>query len=153
MINQNKRPVIPAKLETGLADVNCSIDIILTSPYKPCSLQLLLQHLQLTVFSNAKDMIRIEAMFIGEPREISDDKETWLSGIYRSRVEGQIELRENRLVGDRVVDNKNHGRPGQAVCVHPITHYDFWNDVWAVYPRRNFPHLHLFGGIGDQQLF
>lgn len=61
-------------------------------------------------------MIRIEAMFIGEPREISDDKETWLSGIYRSRVEGQIELRENRLVGDRVVDNKNHGRPGQAVC-------------------------------------
>jgi hypothetical protein len=110
-----------------------------------------LQHLQLTVFSNAKDMIRIEAMFIGEPREISDDKETWLSGIYRSRVEGQIELRENRLVGDRVVDNKNHGRPGQAVCVHPITHYDFWNDVWAVCPRRNFPHLYLFGKIGDQQ--
>jgi len=64
------------------------------------------------VSSNAKDMIRIEAIFIGEPREISDDKGTWLSAIYRSRVERQIELRENRPVGDHVVDNKNHGRPG-----------------------------------------
>ena len=65
-------------------------------------------------------MIRIEAIFVGEPKSITDEKGTWLSAIYRTRVEGPIELRERGLAGDRVADMKNHGRPGQAVCVHPI---------------------------------
>ena len=77
-------------------------------------------------------MIRIEAIFVGEPRDFTDEKGTWRSAIYRSRVEGQIELRETGLAGDRVADTKNHGRPGQAVCVHPITHYDFWNETYGL---------------------
>jgi MOSC domain-containing protein YiiM len=76
------------------------------------------------------NMIRIEAIFVGEPRSITDEKGAWLSAIYRTQVEGPIELRERSLAGDRVADAKNHGRPGQAVCVHPITHYDFWNQLY-----------------------
>ncbi|MBV8099908.1 MAG: MOSC domain-containing protein [Verrucomicrobia bacterium] len=72
-------------------------------------------------------MICIEAIFVGEPKSITDENGTWLSAIYRTRVEGPIELRERSLAGDQVADTKNHGRPGQAVCVHPIKHYDFWN--------------------------
>jgi MOSC domain-containing protein YiiM len=75
-------------------------------------------------------MIRIEAIFVGEPRSITDEKGTWLSAIYRTRVEGPIELWARGLAGDGVADKKNHGRPGQAVCVHPITHYDFWNQLY-----------------------
>jgi MOSC domain-containing protein YiiM len=75
-------------------------------------------------------MIRIEAIFAGEPQSITDEKGTWFSAICRTRVEGPIELRERGLAGDRVADTKNHGRPGQAVCVHPITHYDFWNQLY-----------------------
>ena len=75
-------------------------------------------------------MVRIEAIFVGEPRHITDEKGTWLSAICRSEVQGPIELRERGLVGDRVADTKNHGRPGQAVCVHPIAHYDFWNQAY-----------------------
>jgi MOSC domain-containing protein YiiM len=75
-------------------------------------------------------MIRIEAIFVGEPQTITDEKGTWFSAIYRSRVHGPIELRERGLAGDRVADTKNHGRSGQAVCVHPITHYDFWNTAY-----------------------
>lgn len=75
-------------------------------------------------------MIRIEAIFVGEPQSITDEKGTWVSAICRTPVEGPIELQERGLVGDRVADTKNHGRPGQAVCVHPITHYDFWNQVY-----------------------
>jgi MOSC domain-containing protein YiiM len=75
-------------------------------------------------------MIRIEAIFAGEPKSITDEKGTWLSAIYRNRVEGPIELGERGLAGDHVADTKNHGRPGQAVCVHPIIHYDFWNAAY-----------------------
>ena len=75
-------------------------------------------------------MVSIQAIFVGEPRSITDEKGTWFSAIYRAQVEGPIELRETGLTGDRVADTKNHGRPGQAVCVHPITHYDFWNKTY-----------------------
>ena len=75
-------------------------------------------------------MIRIEAIFVGQPKNITDEKGTWLSAIFRSRVQGAIELLERGLAGDRVADTKHHGRPGQAVCVHPIVHYDFWNQAY-----------------------
>jgi MOSC domain-containing protein YiiM len=81
-------------------------------------------------------MIRIEAIFVGEPKTITDEKGTWLSAIYRTRVEGAIELRERGLVEDQVADTKNHGRPGQAVCVHPIIHYDFWNAAYDLSGER-----------------
>ena len=75
-------------------------------------------------------MVSIEAIFVGEPQSITDEKGVWFSAIYRKQVDGPIELRERGLLGDRVADTKNHGRPGQAVCVHPITHYDFWNETY-----------------------
>jgi MOSC domain-containing protein YiiM len=75
-------------------------------------------------------MVCIEAIFVGEPQSITDEKGTWFSAIYRAQVSGPIELRERGLLGDRVADTKNHGRPGQAVCVHPIKHYDFWNESY-----------------------
>jgi MOSC domain-containing protein YiiM len=81
-------------------------------------------------------MIRIEAIFVGEPTSITDEKGTWLSAIYRTRVGGPIELGERGLAGDRVADTKNHGRPGQAVCVHPIIHYDFWNAAYELEGER-----------------
>jgi MOSC domain-containing protein YiiM len=77
-------------------------------------------------------MIRIEAIFVGQPREVTDEKGTWESAIFRSRVDGTIELGERGLAGDQVADTKHHGRPGQAVCVHPIQHYDFWNTVYGL---------------------
>ena len=81
-------------------------------------------------------MIRIEAIFVGEPQNITDEKGTWFSAICRARVHRPIELRERGLAGDRVADTKNHGRPGQAVCVHPITHYDFWNAAYDLSGER-----------------
>jgi len=75
-------------------------------------------------------MVRIQAIFVGEPRSITDEKGTWFSAIYRAQVEGPIQLREAGLAGDQVADTKNHGRSGQAVCVHPVTHYDFWNKTY-----------------------
>ena len=81
-------------------------------------------------------MIRIEAIFVGEPKSITDEKGVWLSAICRTRVEGPIELRERSLAGDQVADTKNHGRPGQAVCVHPIIHYDFWNAAYDLSGER-----------------
>jgi MOSC domain-containing protein YiiM len=75
-------------------------------------------------------MVCIEAIFVGEPQSITDEKGTWFSAIYRAQVSGPIELWERGLLGDGVADTKNHGRLGQAVCVHPIKHYDFWNESY-----------------------
>ena len=90
-------------------------------------------------------MIRIEAIFVGEPKSITDEKGTWLSAICRTRVEGPIELRERGLIGDQVADTKNHGRPAQAVCVHPIIHYDFWNVAYDLSGERILGP----GGVGE----
>ena len=90
-------------------------------------------------------MVSIEAIFVGEPRNITDEKGTWVSAIYRAPVEGPIELRERGLAGDRVADTKNHGRPGQAVCVHPITHYDFWNETYSLEGAQRL----VAGSVGE----
>ena len=81
-------------------------------------------------------MISIEAIFVGEPQSITDEKGAWFSAIYRKQIDGPVELLERGLLGDRVADTKNHGRPGQAVCVHPITHYDFWNETYDLKGAR-----------------
>ena len=77
-------------------------------------------------------MIRIHTLFIGQPREITDAQGTWESAICRTPVEGSIELGLRGLAGDRVADTAHHGSPGQAVCCHPLSHYDLWNAEYGL---------------------
>ena len=56
-------------------------------------------------------MVCIEAIFVGEPQSITDEKGTWFSAIYRAQVNGPIELRERGLLGDRVADTRPAAAP------------------------------------------
>jgi MOSC domain-containing protein YiiM len=72
-------------------------------------------------------MISIHSIFVGRPERIKDELGTWESSIFRQAVFGPVELNPRGIVGDQVTDTVNHGRPSQAVCVHPIEHYAYWN--------------------------
>jgi MOSC domain-containing protein YiiM len=73
-------------------------------------------------------MISIHSIFVGRPERIKDELGTWESSIFRQAAFGPVELNPRGIVGDQVADIVNHGRPTQAVCVHPIEHYAYWNE-------------------------
>jgi MOSC domain-containing protein YiiM len=77
-------------------------------------------------------MISIHSIYIGQPQTFNDERGTWQSSIFRSLVEGPIEVGERGLAGDQVTDTKNHGTPSQAVCCHSLGHYHFWNEHYGM---------------------
>ena len=77
-------------------------------------------------------MIRIHTISIGQPQTLSDERGTWRSAIFRTPVDGPIMLGERGLVGDQVADTEHHGSPDQAICCHPIDHYDYWNQHYGL---------------------
>ncbi len=77
-------------------------------------------------------MITIRNILIGTPQMHQDAKGEWRSSIYRTPVEGPVELGPRGLAGDQVTDTVNHGKPDQAVCCHPLEHYLHWNAVYGL---------------------
>lgn len=77
-------------------------------------------------------MIRIHTILIGQPGVYTDAKGEWRSSIYRQPAAGPVVLGPRGLAGDRVTDTKNHGKPNQAVCCHPLVHYAYWNQVYGL---------------------
>jgi MOSC domain-containing protein YiiM len=77
-------------------------------------------------------MISIHSIYIGQPQTFNDEHGSWRSSIFRSPVEGPIELGPRGLAGDEVTDTQNHGTPSQAVCCHPLGHYHFWNEQYGM---------------------
>jgi MOSC domain-containing protein YiiM len=78
------------------------------------------------------EMISIHSIFVGRPERIIDQAGAWESSIFRQAVFGPVELGSRGIVGDQVADRVNHGRPSQAVCVHPIEHYKYWNEQFKL---------------------
>ena len=76
--------------------------------------------------------ITIHSIYVGQPQTLSNEKGEWRSSIYRTLVNGPIELGERGLAGDRVTDTKHHGASFQAVCCHSLDHYDFWNSHYEI---------------------
>ena len=72
-------------------------------------------------------MIQIQTQQVGQPQTHTHGRKKWRSAIYRTPSAEPIMLESRGLVGDQVADTKHHGSPDQAVCCHPIEHYQFWN--------------------------
>lgn len=76
-------------------------------------------------------MATIEAIFVGGPTVLRDDRGEWVSSIARKRVIGPVHLSKEGFDGDKVTQ-PYHGGPDAAVCVHLIDHYNFWRDRYGV---------------------
>jgi len=65
---------------------------------------------------------------VGLPREVSWKGKTVTTGIFKTAVEGPVELRRYNLAGDGQADLTVHGGPSKAVYVYPMQHYAYWRE-------------------------
>jgi len=89
--------------------------------------------------------IQIELQLIGQPQEHHDNKGSWRTSIYRNPITEPLKLSLDGLAGDQVTDTVNHGSSNQAVCCHPMEHYEHWNDFYGLSGKRAI----LPGSIGE----
>ena len=77
-------------------------------------------------------MINIHTQLVGQPQTMIDERGKWRSAICRTPVSDPVYLQPRGLAGDQVADTNHHGSPGQAVCCHPLLHYEFWNNFYGL---------------------
>ncbi len=73
----------------------------------------------------------VEAVFTGQPKQITDARGTWTSSILRERADRPVPISITGLAGDKVAQ-PYHGGPGAAICVHLSDHYAFWNTQFSM---------------------
>lgn len=76
--------------------------------------------------------LRIHTQLVGRPREITDGRGTWRSGIFKEPAAGPVELGARGLAGDGWENTRSHGTPSKAVCCHPLAHYALWNEDYRL---------------------
>lgn len=70
--------------------------------------------------------MKLLSIQVGLPREVSWQRRTVSTGIFKEPVEGPVMLRTLNLDGDRQADLSVHGGTHKAVYVYPSEHYAFW---------------------------
>jgi MOSC domain-containing protein YiiM len=69
---------------------------------------------------------RIESVNVG--KEFRPDTDSSKTGIYKSPVEGAVEIDMLGVAGDRIADLDNHGGPDQAVYCYLAEDYRWWSE-------------------------
>jgi len=77
------------------------------------------------------------------PAENTGAKE-WRSGIFKSVVQGTVDVLKTNIDGDQQADMVHHGGPDKAVLAYSGHHYPSWN--------REFPEKHFEGGAFGENL-
>jgi len=72
--------------------------------------------------------MKIVAVSVGLPREVTWKGQTVTTGIFKAPVNGPVALRRHNLEGDRQADLSVHGGPTKAVYLYPTQHYGYWRD-------------------------
>lgn len=84
---------------------------------------------------------------VGLPRTIhpaeTDDprNDSWITGFFKTPVQGRIWLSRENLEGDGQADLHNHGGVDKAINAYPHEHYTYWKETLA---RQNLD-LGAFG--------
>jgi MOSC domain-containing protein YiiM len=68
----------------------------------------------------------VEAVNVGEPREVEAGDHTVLTAIWKSPVEGRIPFRGVNLRGDDQADRTVHGGPDKAVYAYAAEDTEWW---------------------------
>lgn len=70
--------------------------------------------------------MRILAVSVGEPAELSHGGRTVVSGIVKRPSAGRVAVGRTGLAGDGQADLTVHGGPGKAVYAYPVENYPHW---------------------------
>ena len=71
--------------------------------------------------------MKLLSIQVGRPREVTWQRRTVSTGIFKEPVEGPVMLRTLNLDGDRQADLTVHGGARKAVYVYPSEHYGHWS--------------------------
>src|SRR5260221_765376 len=69
---------------------------------------------------------RVVGVFAGGPKTLRDAAGEWRSSIARDPLSGPAQVETRGLVGDQATQ-PYHGDLEKAVCLHSLSHYEFWN--------------------------
>ncbi len=85
---------------------------------------------------------KLVSVNVGRPRIVLWKGTQVSTAIFKSPVQGQIELKRLNLAGDRQADLSVHGGPDKAVYAYPSEHYPAW--------RQRLPQADLaWGAFGE----
>ncbi len=76
--------------------------------------------------------MRVLSVNVGQPRRV-EWRGLHKTSIFKSPVEGPIEVKTLNLAGDKQADLKVHGGPRKAVYVYPHEHYAYWRQLMPDY--------------------
>ncbi|HEY9712654.1 MAG TPA: MOSC domain-containing protein [Chroococcales cyanobacterium] len=85
---------------------------------------------------------KVLAVCVSKPKPVLYDGRTVMTGIFKTPVEGRLNLSRLNLDGDEQADLTVHGGPDKAVYAYPSEHYPWWRSEW---PDVDFP----YGKFGE----
>jgi MOSC domain-containing protein YiiM len=71
--------------------------------------------------------MKIIHVSVGEPQEVEFEGKRVLTSIFKSPVEGKVEVRLQNIDGDRQSDLTVHGGRNKAIYVYSIDYYEGWS--------------------------
>lgn len=86
--------------------------------------------------------MKVLSVNVGKPRSVEHEGKRVRTGIFKSPVEGKVQVNKLNLAGDKQADLRFHGGCSKAVYAYPFEHYDFWR---AEIPELEYP----FGAFGE----
>jgi MOSC domain-containing protein YiiM len=72
--------------------------------------------------------MKLVSVNVGLPRDVTWQRETVSTGIFKAPVTGRVAVRTLNLDGDRQADLTVHGGPFKAIYCYPNEHYALWQD-------------------------
>lgn len=87
--------------------------------------------------------MKLLSVCIGQAKKV-ENKTGW-TGIDKRPTVDPVRVERLGLVGDHVMDQKNHGGPGQAVYIYTQPDYDYWTEFLGEAPAP--------GAFGENLLF
>jgi MOSC domain-containing protein YiiM len=97
--------------------------------------------------------MQLVSVNVGLPRTITWKGRTVQTGIFKTPVNGRVQVRTLNLAGDRQADLSVHGGLDKAIYVYPSEHYDYWRGEftdmelpWGMF-GENFTTTGLLEGV------
>lgn len=86
--------------------------------------------------------MKLVSVNVGRPREVIWKGTQVSTAIFKSPVDGSVEVKRLNLHGDQQADLSVHGGPHKAVYAYPSEHYSYW--------RKELSHTDLaWGAFGE----
>ncbi len=86
--------------------------------------------------------MKLIAVCVGLPREVSWKGKSVTTGIFKQPVAGRVMMRSLNLEGDQQADLTVHGGTEKAIYAYPVEHYAYW--------QQQLPHEALpWGAFGE----